>query len=201
MQRNAGVVPLSKQGGLITASLGPDFPEPRMSTVGWERLISQGIPCNHPTQHIAHPRPPPLPTDLSLPKISTVGPLTRDQFSQLMLCFLLFQVGKGGAVSPAPRPAHTPASLRQLSSEPPASLKQLLSFPVSLAVLGFSSCPRHSGIRLRTPGSRGPWPEWWGLLPLSRKPGPQKAGGSRRDSRAGGPSDDLPIVSGRDSSS
>lgn len=63
MQRNAGVVPLSKQGGLI-ASLGPDFPEPRMSTVGWERLISQGIPYNH--RHPAH-SPPPSSTSANRP--------------------------------------------------------------------------------------------------------------------------------------
>ena len=99
-------------------------------------------------------------------------------------------------MNPAPGPAHTPASLRQLSPEPPASLKQLLSFPVSLAVLGFSSCPGHSGIRLRTPGSQGPWPEWWGPLPLSRKPAPQKAGGSRRDSRAGAPVMTYPLFPG-----
>ena len=84
------------------------------------------------TQHTAHPRPPPLPADLSRPKISTVGPLTRDQVSQLMLCFLLLQVGKGGAVSPAPAHAHTLASLRQLNPSP--------GFTKAAAVFSYFSC-------------------------------------------------------------
>lgn len=198
MQRNAGVVLL--QGGL-TASPGPDFPEPRTSTVGWERLISQGIPCH--CHHPAH-SPPPSSTSASRPlSAQNIHSGSSDKGpgfpANVMLSPLPGGKRRGSVSSTRSRPQ--PCFLEAAEPEPPASLKQLLSFPTSLAVLGFFSCPGHLGIRLRTQGSQGPWSEWQGPFPLSRKPGSQKGGGSRRDSRAGGPSDDLPIVSGRDSSS
>lgn len=194
-------VPLSKQGGPHCFS-GPGFSRARNGHSGLGKAHFSGSALQSPP-----PSTQPTPvfhlcqqTSLFLPKIATVGPMTRNQFPRPTFCFLPFQAGKGGAQFPASPPTHTPASLRQPSPEPRFT-EQLLSFPISPTALGFSSHPGQAGMSCRSQGAQWAWPEWPGRSRLSRKPGPWRGGGSGRDSRGGGRGDDLPIVSGRDSSS